>query len=84
MANQDGKVNGANKTEGTPEQNKTEQTTEVTVVKKNDGIGTALKVGGGLLLAAAFTGLGWLLRGFFGGSDEDEDDSAAEAEHPEE
>ena len=57
----------------TPEQ--TEGTTTMVVTeKKSSGLGTALKIGAGLLVGAAFTGLGWILRGVFGGGHDDEDD----------
>lgn len=57
---------------------------EVTVTTPKTGIGTALKIGGALLFGAAMTGLGWLLRGVFGGGTEENETEAAEAEHPEE
>lgn len=72
--------------EGTPvveETTKEPEKTEVVVVKGKNGIGTALKIGGGLLFAAAFTGLGWILKGILGGgSDDEEDGGSAETEHP--
>ena len=67
-------------TEKTPEQEP-----NVVVVTKKTGIGTALKIGGGLLVAATLTGLGWILRGLIGGKTEDDTSGGdAETEHPEE
>lgn len=82
MANLDNEKNkGANVGEETPKE-EANQTTEVVAVKQNGGFGTALKIGGGLLFGAAFTGLGWLLRGIFGGRDEDDEVTKAESVGP--
>lgn len=80
MANQDKEnKNGTNAGEGTPETGATEQTTVVTVPQKT-GVGTAVKIVVGLTGAAVFTGLGWLLRGIFGGGrDDDGPDASNEA-----
>lgn len=59
--------------EGTQEELKT----EVTEVKKG-GFGTAIKVGGMLLIGAAFTGLGWILKGILGGKDNEDEGETAE------
>ena len=82
MADKEKNVNGVNDG-GAQEggQNQTE-TTEVTVVKQKNWLGTAIKIGGGLLLTAAGIGLGWLLKGIFGGKDDDGESAAAEAESP--
>lgn len=78
MANLDNKENkGTNVGEETQKE-EANQTTEVVAVKQNGGFGTALKIGGGLLLVAAGTGLGWLLKGLFGGRDEDDEVAQAE------
>ena len=82
MANQDIN-NGANNPEVTPEQTQGEQATMAAVPQKT-GFGTALKIGAGLLFGAAFTGLGWILRGVLGGRDDEDDETAASAEHPNE
>ena len=71
MANKD-ENKGANVGEQTPENGGQDQNVEVVTVKQKGGLGTAVKVGCGLLLVAAGTGLGWLLKGIFGGRDEDE------------
>lgn len=82
MANLDNEKNkGANVGEETPKE-EANQTTEVVAVKQNGGFGTALKIGGGLLLVAAGTGLGWLLKGIFGGRDEDDEADQAKSDGP--
>jgi len=82
MANLDNEKNkGTNVGEETPKE-EPNQTTEVVAVKQNGGIGTALKIGGGLLFGAAFTGLGWLLRGIFGGRDEDDEADQTKSDEP--
>jgi hypothetical protein len=84
MADKEKNVNGTNG-EGTPEGNQNPAaTTEVTEMKQKGGIGTTIKVVAGLALVAAGTGLGWFLKGIFGGRDDDSESEAAEAEHPEE
>lgn len=82
MANLDNEKNkGTNVEEETPKE-EANQTTEVVAVKQNGGFGTALKIGGGLLLVAAGTGLGWILKGLFGGRDEDDEVEQAESAGP--
>ena len=82
MANLDNEKNkGTNVGEETPKEEEN-QTTEVVAVKQNGGFGTALKIGGGLLLVAAGTGLGWILKGLFGGRDEDDEVEQAESAGP--
>lgn len=82
MADKEKEVNGTNNG-GTKEGTQNpENTTEVTIVKQKGGLGTAIKVGGGLLLTAVGVGLGWFLKGIFGGKDDDDEPAAAEAESP--
>ena len=75
------KDNGTNKGEGTQEEEQN-QNTEMVAVKQKSGIGTALKIGGGLLITAALTGLGWMLRGIFEGRDEDDETENTESTEP--
>lgn len=79
MANNEKDVKtGAQQAEGTQQEGTNEQPTAI-VVQQKTGIGTAVKIVGGLVITAAFTGLGWFLRGIFGGGhDEDETDRASE------
>lgn len=72
-------TNGAEPKEGT--QNP-ETPTEVANVKQKKGLGTAIKVGAGLLLTATGVGLGWILKGIFGGKDDEDEPAPDEAETP--
>ena len=81
MENPEIKENNGTNGEETPKE-EPKQTTEVTVVKQKGGLMTALKIGGGLVLLAAGTGLGWLLKGLFGKSDDDDEEDQAESVGP--
>jgi len=81
MANPEIKENKGTNVEETPKE-EANQAVEMVVAKQKGGLGTALKIGGGLLLVAAGTGLGWLLKGLFGGRDEDDEAEKAESVGP--
>jgi hypothetical protein len=85
MANSEEKKVGTT-TEGEPEvQNMAEETGMVATTPKKPGVMTFVKIGCVTLGAVALTGLGWTLRGVFGGGDSDGDEECtAETEQTEE
>lgn len=68
-------TNGANEEGKTPE---TGTEPVVVTVQPKKGVGTTIKIVGGLAVAAVFTGLGYFLRGILGAREDD--DPATESE----
>lgn len=83
MANKENEVKNGAQVEETNAEETTEQTTTV-VVKQKTGVGTAVKIAVGLTVGAALTGLGWVLRGIFGGGQDDDSTEAAVEQETEE
>jgi hypothetical protein len=73
---------------GEPEEKTPETDAEPEMVMElppqKKGAGTAIKIVGGLLVAAVFTGLGWIAKGLIGGHAEDDSDAPAEEQATEE